>query len=77
MKPAQKLADIKKNIVARNPSTKAKATGQRNSPYSLNGVQKPKHLKQNSEEISFRPIMVTFIPTSNSEVTLKPDYPIL
>lgn len=75
MKPGQKLAEIKKNIVARNPSTKAKASAQRTSPYSLNGIQKPKHIKQNSEEISFRPIMVTFIPTSTSEITLKPDYP--
>ena len=77
MKPASKLAEIKKTPIARNPSTKAKNSLQRNSPYGLvSAIHKPKHQKQPSEEILFRPIMVTFIPISSTEVTLKPDYPI-
>jgi hypothetical protein len=78
MKPNQKLADIKKNAVVRNPSSKAKASAQRNSPYNVgNAGTKPKHHKQGSEEISFKPIMVTFIPSAHSEVILKPDYPMI
>ena len=78
MKPIQKLAEIKKNPINRNSSTKSKASAQRASPYGLvSAVQKSKHSKQQSlEDITLRPIMVTFIPISNSEVTLKPDYPI-
>ncbi|OMJ80016.1 hypothetical protein SteCoe_19839 [Stentor coeruleus] len=78
MKPSQKLADIKKNPATRNPSSKGKNSLQRTSPYGLvSAVPKAKHQRQQvSEDLAFRPIMVTFIPSANSEITLKPDYPV-
>lgn len=77
MKPIQKLAEIKKTSATRNPSSKTKNPVQRTSPYGLvSAVHRSKNKGQVSEEISLKPIMVTFVPLSNSEVALKPDYPI-
>ena len=78
MKPAQKLAEIKKAPIARNSSTKGKISLQRNSPYApISGVFKPKiRGQQLPEEQVFRPIMVTFVPISSTEIVLKPDYPL-
>lgn len=77
MKPNHKLVDIKKNSVTRGSNSKNKSSLQKNSPYGLIPTTgKIKHHKQlSSEENTFKPIMVTFLPISASEVVLKPDYP--
>ena len=77
MKPNHKLVDIKKNSVTRGSNSKNKSSLQKNSPYGLipttGKIKHHKHLS--SEENTFKPIMVTFLPISASEVVLKPDYP--
>jgi hypothetical protein len=76
MKPILKLAEIKKNTVSRNPSAKLKNSLQRSSPYGLvSATYKTRvHKAQVSDDASFKPIMVAFLPLSNSEIILKPDY---